>query len=631
MIPPNQLQITNDSQTPTNAPTPSGAQIPIDLQTMLMKSFETQQAQIATQNTMLEEMRKEAANREKAYEDLLNKFQDIGVKNTASPTSETTKKKKAPRASTGSIPNKPPKSSKPTPIRKPSQSSTPQRQSTPSTSRVKATGPPKPSPKRHGAQLNEGEWPEGFDGTKNCFYVFIRIIWGLTSSSAVPKPPDPAHLAEFNSRFSQSSEIAGVLDSTSAKDLVDQNEVQVPAADRVNVGGSIVNIKDFFVIYTKAMFAKLGIRQWCPDLESAEDTLWNEACRISALRIFRQWVAADAFAYMNINKAFINDILLLERTYNHYVHFLYGRKYRRELKEEGKNQKDDERKNTLARRRRVSLILIFELMFDTDLYVFAFHFQLMKARAKHANQHNFPSRYQKILKEAEAHSDDEWSAKLQAYVVKTPVYRSAKAGIFIRRLDDHMKISSEIGPVSKVKPRKRVRPRPPRESTFTKPPRGLPIDFYDADWFNNTLSVSQRLNIADCNNVALLPNPEMSLLAKTHPDERLNGRKFTEKHWSEGTKHYNLDHFKEPEDDDEGSESGNSTAKGGSVDLEDFEDEDEDEEGEIEDGEEFEDQGQGKGKAPAKGQGPLFVDDEEMEDDREEEARDARYEAWKNV
>ncbi|EGG03289.1 uncharacterized protein MELLADRAFT_90318 [Melampsora larici-populina 98AG31] len=566
-------------------PPPTNTQTPNDLQAMLLKSFEAQQAQIATQNRMLEQMQKEAAAREKAYEDLLNKFQDVGVKNTSSSTSDSTKKKKTPRASTGSIPHKPSKSPIPekssrTPSKRPSQqSSTPQRKSSSSkvpTSRVKATGPPKPSPKRHPAQLNETEWPEGFDSTK-----------------------------------------AGGSHFT--KDLVDQCEVKVPAADRVNVGGSIVNIKEFFVLYTKAMFAKLGIREWCPDLDSAEDTLWNEACRISALRIFRQWVAADAFAYMNINTKFTNEILLLERTYNHYVHFLYARKYRRELKEDGKNLKDDERKNALARRRR-----------------------LMKLRAKHASDHRFPKRYQKILLAPEAHSDDEWSAKLQAYVVKTPAYRSAKAGIFIRRLDDHMKISSEIGPVPKAKPRTRVRPRPARPSTFTKPPRGLPIDFYDADWFNDTLSVSQRTTIADCDNVAFLPNPELSLLGKTHPDEKKPDRKFTEKYWSEATKNYNLDHFK-PDEEDEDSESGDSTAKGSSVDLnltddedddEDLEDEDfedEEEDLELEDESQFADCGTGKGKDKAKGQGPLFVDDEEMEDDCEEEARVARYEAWKNA
>ncbi|EGG01780.1 uncharacterized protein MELLADRAFT_110672 [Melampsora larici-populina 98AG31] len=597
---------------------------PASLQEMLQKNYEAQQQQIASQNELIKQMQQQAATREKAYEDLLNKFQEVGVKNaTAESSPSSNKQRSKPRASTGSIPNKPtssslkPSKSNRTPSKMAHSSTPPRRSSTPktpktSTSRVRTSGPPKPSPKQHPDQLKMSETPKGYEPTKNCFYVFIRIIWGLTSSSAVPKPPNPEMLTEFNARFSESAEIEAVLDSTSAKDLVDQREVKVPKAERVNIGsGRIVNIKEFFVLYTKAMFAKLGIREWCPDLDSSEDTLWNDACRISALRIFCQWVADDAFAYMNINKGFTNNILLLEKTYNHYVHYWYGLKYKREAKEEGKNLKDDERRNVLARRRR----------------------------------------------EAEAHSDDEWSTTLNAYIVKTPVFRSVKAGIFIRRLDQHMKQSADLDPRKTARPRQRVRPRPARQSIFTKAPKGLPLDFYDADWFNNSLSVAQRLDIADCDSVAFLPNPELSLLGKTHPDERKNDRWFNEKYWAESTKEYNLDHFIDQEPDEDGdSESGNSTEREGSIELEESdgednedaeEEEDEyedfdigkgskgpkcsgknkdiDEEGEFEEDDAFEDTGKGKGK------GPLFVDDLEMEDDGEEEARAARFDSWKKA
>ncbi|KAG0140178.1 hypothetical protein CROQUDRAFT_100483 [Cronartium quercuum f. sp. fusiforme G11] len=169
--------------------------------------------------------------------------------------------------------------------------------------------------------------------------------WDL---SAVPKPPIPALVAEFNARFSDVSDINGVLDSLTAQDLVDRNQVVTfseARAGRMKIGHGIVNIKEFFVMYAQAMFAKLGIWVWAPDLDAADDSLWNEACQISAIRIFRQWVAADAFVYMNINKKFTNDILLLERTYNHYVHYWIAQKYKQESKEEGANQAADDRKN----------------------------------------------------------------------------------------------------------------------------------------------------------------------------------------------------------------------------------------------------------------------------------------------
>ncbi|KAG0148813.1 hypothetical protein CROQUDRAFT_105533 [Cronartium quercuum f. sp. fusiforme G11] len=264
---------------------------------MLQKNYEAQQQQIANQTKIIEQMQQQAAARDKAYEDLLNKFQEIGVQNVTKSSASMDKKKSKMRASTGSIPNKPlPSSSKPVKFSRvpskelPAQSSTPQQKpsaskaSRVSTSCIQASRPLKPSPKQHPGQLMMSETPEGYEQTKNCFYVFIWIIWRLTSSSSVPKPPNPNLLIEFNSRFSEASEIHGVLDSPTAEDLVNKSEVKVPAAEHVKIGGgNIVNIKEFFVLYTTAMFAKLGIHEWGPDLDSSEDSLWNEACQISAI------------------------------------------------------------------------------------------------------------------------------------------------------------------------------------------------------------------------------------------------------------------------------------------------------------------------------------------------------------
>lgn len=194
---------------------------------------------------------------------------------------------------------------------------------------------------------------------QDCFYVFIRIIWGLILSGAVPKPPNPALLAEFNSRFRDISNINGVAESTTAQPLIELREVFTLAqarGGRLKVGKGIVMIHEFFLEWALAMLAKLGIREWGPDLEAAIDSLWNEACRISAIRIFRQWVIGNAFVYMNIDKVLASDILLLERTYNHYVHFYMASKFKVEQKKEGKNKENDERKVQQRNRQRVSVM-----------------------------------------------------------------------------------------------------------------------------------------------------------------------------------------------------------------------------------------------------------------------------------
>lgn len=177
----------------------------------------------------------------------------------------------------------------------------------------------------------------------------------MAAAGSVPVAPDPALLTEFNARFSDPSQIAAVADSTTSQDLIPQTEIislREARAGRVKIGKGIVHVQDFFVRYSLAMLAKLGIRRWGPDLEAAPDSMWNEACRLSAIRIFRMWVAGKAFP--NANPGYVDDILLLEKTYNHYVHHLMTEKFKKETKDAGKNQRDDARKVIQRNRQRVS-------------------------------------------------------------------------------------------------------------------------------------------------------------------------------------------------------------------------------------------------------------------------------------
>ncbi|EGG11304.1 uncharacterized protein MELLADRAFT_102169 [Melampsora larici-populina 98AG31] len=519
----------------------------------IQRLITAQQQQLEAQNRMIAEMQAQTASRDKAYEDLLKQFGNIGVSPS---TSSALPKKKKTRASTGSMPHQPPVS-------------------TPSTSK---------------------KTPTSFKDTKECFFLFIRVMWGLILAGAVPKAPDPALMEEFNARLSNVSEIAGVLDNHAAQSLIDDKEVITLAEarhGRMKVGKGIFNIKDFFLLFTRAMLAKLGIRVWCPDLDASEDSMWNEACRISAICIFRQWAIADAFITMNINKSFINNILLLERTYNHYVFHVCADKYKQELKGEGTNKVADERRAAQTCRRR-----------------------------------------------------------LMAYVAKTLVYRSAKANQMIWQVDEHMWCSKEING-TRVQSRPRLRPKTPKMSTFTKPPKKFPIDFFNADWFNNSLLLAQKLQVADIHKVIFLPNPTLSLLGTPHPDKKLNDKKFTEKHWADATKDYCMDQLinqEEEENSDSDEDGDDESHDGDSIDLdetdgeddgeeedEDYEEEEEEDEDDDDDvGNDFEEEGapvgKGKGKAPA-GSGPYFVDDTDVyvDEEAEDEGCALRLDAWQNA
>ncbi|KAG0151124.1 hypothetical protein CROQUDRAFT_37225 [Cronartium quercuum f. sp. fusiforme G11] len=126
-------------------------------------------------------------------------------------------------------------------------------------------------------------------GLQEAFFVFICVIWGLVLTSAVPKAPDLSLLAKFNAQFSKQADIVALLDSPSAQDLVKKCKVITLSEAKLGhmkIGKGIVNIKQFFVLYSVAMLAKIGIQVWGPDLDFPDNTLWNEACWISAICLF---------------------------------------------------------------------------------------------------------------------------------------------------------------------------------------------------------------------------------------------------------------------------------------------------------------------------------------------------------
>ncbi|KNZ52065.1 hypothetical protein VP01_3706g2, partial [Puccinia sorghi] len=344
-------------------------------------------------------------------------------------------------------------------------------------------------------------------------------------------------------------EIAQIVENVQGAPLVPVKEIISLKALRLGrrkIGQGIVNLDDFFVEYTQATLARLGLRLWGPDLDDSPTSLYNEACRQAALKSFRQAAAGGAYTYMNINSKYAKDLELLIPAYNHYVHFLQKNRYEREKKEIGKFRADEERKVIARARDRVSYVL--------DLCQFVClltHWtgQLRDTRLKFALAQRLPKRYQRMISDVNAHSDDEYNPSKGCYYIKTLKFRSENATRFFRRLDAAMLVSDELEQ-KRVQRRKRIPSPRPAASIFSKPPKGLPLDFYDPDWFNNLLP-QQRIDVADTRQVALLPDATQSLQGKQVASEKLTDKQFNAKFFDQLSAPYDLTHEIENNDDEE--------------------------------------------------------------------------------
>ncbi|MBW0558109.1 hypothetical protein O181_097824 [Austropuccinia psidii MF-1] len=356
------------------------------------------------------------------------------------------------------------------------------------------------------------------------------MLWGLVYQNSIPVSPDYSSLKEFNTCFSFLDKISTSMQSTAATPLVPENQIitlRGVTAGKKKIAHGIINMTDFFIRYIQALLAKLGIRQWAPDLNDASDSLYNEACRISAIQTFRQIAAGGAFEYMNINLRSLNNIQLLEAAYNHIVFWSLAQKYKKEMKEAGKNKKDLDRGTVLRKRLRLKNI-----------------------RYEFGVAQHFPQRYLKILANVDDHSDDEKDPVSNKYYIKNLECQSKNATIFMRRLDEEMQKVEQMDGKSSQQHQRYI-PETPLKSVCTRVPKRLPIDFYNPLWLNDC-PAGQKTITCDAFNIAFLPNSSESLCGIQHPDEKLSDRRFTEKYWDQLIVPYDISHEIPQEEELEG-------------------------------------------------------------------------------
>lgn len=183
----------------------------------------------------------------------------------------------------------------------------------------------------------------------------------MIEARPIPRAPKPETLQEFYGRFSTAEQIEHVANDTNSAAILPTSEIQTlrnAQAGRRKVGQGIVHIEESFILYARSCLARMGLRIWGPNLEEPSDSLLNTACRLSAITTFRQIAACGAYNFMNVNLKSLNNIELLGRCYNHFVHHLMMERFKKEEKEAGTYQREEEKKAIQKGRERVSEAIV---------------------------------------------------------------------------------------------------------------------------------------------------------------------------------------------------------------------------------------------------------------------------------
>ncbi|MBW0545568.1 hypothetical protein O181_085283 [Austropuccinia psidii MF-1] len=314
-----------DSNTPEKmfeSPAPPG----LDIQQMLMSIMEAQVQLTSSMGSLKEEVDKLKLNTN-TPEPLEPKYSKVKDKVLSS-----VKNKDFQRAQSAPLPSKTPtkQNSKPSKV----QQKLPQKSSLFKTE----------SPKRHPLQLQEKDVSPEFKGVKVCeynylyeygftytylciqeaFYAHIKLLWNITEKDSLPCPPSEDDLVSFYRKFSNTAQIEEALQDQSSLEINGEEDLHAFAKKQlqaVNLSRGLNKISKTYMDFMQGSLARLGFTIGSPNLAQNHDNLYNFACRIFCVTTFQQLAVAGAYNNYSINFPYIMKTALLQRAYDHFVHY----------------------------------------------------------------------------------------------------------------------------------------------------------------------------------------------------------------------------------------------------------------------------------------------------------------------
>ncbi|KAL0059323.1 hypothetical protein AAF712_013929 [Marasmius tenuissimus] len=358
------------------------------------------------------------------------------------------------------------------------------------------------------------------DVLKDAFFLWVRVIWGILTKTALPSLPTTDELLVFNTHMKSIQQLNEVH-TTKGKGLIPESMVNLDnrASFHFNRGTSknarnASRLPNTFLQHTAGQLARYGMVRWCPDLRFPHDCLYNKACQYIAIDTFQSGLVQGAFNFLGCTLRSVEDIGLLTQIYHHIVFHYFYEVWVTDGRKEGQYAKAAVNNAIYRDRARRS-----------------------ENRLKFMVENRYPPRYQ-VMCDTKATSEDEMDPLTKQRWRKRKPERSEAAEIFIRLLEAVMKRQAQAD----GKPWVDREPHPLQaETSFITLPMGMPLDYYSPETWK-TLTPAQRYKaLLGCDGkgrpkIAFLPEPTHSFgqgdetsatLEKLSDDEFFNLRSET--------------------------------------------------------------------------------------------------------
>ncbi|KAK7051736.1 hypothetical protein R3P38DRAFT_2684430 [Favolaschia claudopus] len=306
------------------------------------------------------------------------------------------------------------------------------------------------------------------EGVKVALQTHIRFIGNCLASNKAPASASAAVVKRFELRFQGATTTdlirAGVYNTPLIKISDVKLGVDMREAIRSNskILKAFAKMEEGDLLQVKAHFAKLGVNVWAIDYTQSAHSVYNNAMRKCAIETFRFLCANKAYDFFTMDTTFLNDILLLTRMYDHFVHHHLNLQWQAEVRKPGGSE-------ALAERNRITQARL----------------RLYTHRMDKIDEFKLPSRFKSMFS-LKGTSDDEGEPK-HARALARPE-RSEAANQLVDAVEDLIYqdlINDGKRAAAKRRRERRSVPLEERnESQFDAVPKEMPIQYYDPSWYN---------------------------------------------------------------------------------------------------------------------------------------------------
>ncbi|KAJ7325917.1 hypothetical protein DFH08DRAFT_816995 [Mycena albidolilacea] len=473
------------------------------------------------------------------------------------PKTSTTPSKPAPKAT--STPSKPaPKASKGAPSSSKAKG-TPasskgkgKANATPLPSKSKASPTPSPAPPRSSSNgpsssskagnkkekkpaehqmFNDDISPEA-KALKAVFHPHIRFIWNLLDTNAAPTSASPEDVKHFNLRFAGKTvaqlqrlgEVGCLL--LNPGDVKFRLDVRVAISSRNKTLQAFAQVEDSAILFVRSYFAKLGLSTWAVDYTQTPYSPYNTVMRMAAIETFRFMITASAYDFLHPDTSCVNDVALLTRLYDHFVHRYMFDKWKVEIRRPGGNQLAGVR-NKLSQARTRNF----------------------KVRDTFLKDNNVRARLRRMFS-AQATSDTETTS--QGPVALAREERSEDADTLVRQVDQLIVNSHFAAGNSRSAHLRNARRVPPfghrNPGLLGRLPKKMPIQYYSPSYFNNLppqIGAQLAAKLIVC-----FPPGTTDFFSRRGEDAKLSIEQLIEKYGEAVFAAYDLDFAPEEDDPD---------------------------------------------------------------------------------